>query len=222
MTYGIFALAIAAAYLLGSIPFGLLIAKAHGKDLRSIGSGNIGATNVARALGRKWAYVCFVLDLLKGLVPTLAASILVTRSSILDENQIVLWLWLAVGCAAILGHIFPVYLKFKGGKGVATSFGVALGVWPYYTMSAAAAGAVWVVVVLIWRYVSLASIAAAVTFAVVLFASVVLIPAWELSTLWPLLIVATIIPLMVIIRHRENIKRLLAGTESKILKGKKH
>jgi acyl-phosphate glycerol 3-phosphate acyltransferase len=99
MTYGIFALVIAAAYLLGSIPFGLLIAKAHGKDLRAIGSGNIGATNVARALGRKWAYVCFVLDVLKGLIPTLTASILVSRFSILDEHQasgiehqLVLWL----------------------------------------------------------------------------------------------------------------------------------
>jgi len=229
MTYWIFALAIAAAYVLGSIPFGLLIVKAYGKDLRAIGSGNIGATNVARALGRKWAYVCFALDLLKGLVPTLAASILVSRSSNIDEpvlgrvegHQLVLWLWLAVGCAAVLGHIFPVYLRFKGGKGVATSFGVALGLWPYYTVSAAAAGAVWVVVVLIWRYVSLASIAAAVTFPIVLFASVILIPGWNLSTLWPLLIVATIIPLMVIVRHRENVKRLLAGTESKILKGKK-
>lgn len=222
MIYGIFALAIAAAYLLGSTPFGLLIAKAHGKDLRSIGSGNIGATNVARALGRKWAYVCFALDLLKGLVPTLAASILVSRTSNIDEHQLVLWLWLAVGCAAVLGHIFPVYLRFKGGKGVATSFGVALGVWPYYTVSAAAAGAVWVLAVLIWRYVSLASIAGAVTFPIVLFASVILIPGWNLSTLWPLLIVATIIPLMVIVRHRENIKRLLVGTESKIRESKRN
>ena len=223
MTYGIFALAVAAAYLLGSIPFGLLIAKAHGKDLRSIGSGNIGATNVARALGRKWAYFCFALDVLKGLVPMLAVLLLLQplSASSQAETVILLWLWLAVGCAAILGHIFPVYLKFKGGKGVATSFGVALGVWPYYTISAAAAGIVWVVTVLIWRYVSLASIAAAITFPVVLFASVILIPAWNLTTLWPLLIVATLIPLMVIIRHRENIKRLLTGTESKILKGKK-
>jgi len=218
MTYGIFALAIAAAYLLGSIPFGLLIARAHGKDLRSIGSGNIGATNVARALGRKWAYVCFVLDLLKGLVPTLAVLLFLRPLSASSQADKVvgLWLWLAVGCAAILGHIFPLYLKFKGGKGVATSFGVALGVWPYYTVSAAAAGAVWVVVVLIWRYVSLASIAAAVTFPVVLILGVVLMPAWDLSTLWPLLITAVAIPLMVIIRHRENIKRLIAGTESKI------
>ncbi len=97
-----------------------------------------------------------------------------------------------------------------------TLFGVALGVWPYYTISAAAAAAVWVAAVLIWRYVSLASIAAAVTFPAVLFASIILIPGWNLSTLWPLLIVATLIPLMVIVRHRENIKRLIAGTESKI------
>jgi glycerol-3-phosphate acyltransferase PlsY len=216
MTYGIFLLAIAGAYLLGSIPFGLLIAKAHGKDLRSIGSGNIGATNVSRALGRKWAYVCFALDVLKGLVPMLAASILVSRFSILNEHQLVLWLWLAVGCAAILGHVFPLYVKFKGGKGVATSFGVALGVWPYYTISAGFAIAVWVVAVLIWRYVSLASIAAAVTFPLVLIAAIWLTPAWTFAALWPLLIAAIAIPLMVIIRHRENVKRLLAGTESKI------
>jgi len=221
--YLIFAPAIIGAYLLGSIPFGLLIAKAHGKDLRSIGSGNIGATNVSRALGRKWAYICFVLDVLKGMVPMLATSILVSRYSILNEHrassieyQVMLWLWLAVGCAAILGHIFPIYVKFRGGKGVATSFGVALGLWPYYTICASFAIAIWVVVVLIWRYVSLASIAASIAFPLVLILAIVLKPGWDFVSLWPLLIAATAIPLMVIIRHRENIKRLLAGTESKI------
>jgi len=126
-----FALAAIGAYLLGSIPFGLLIAKAHGKDLRTIGSGNIGATNVSRALGRKWAYVCFVLDVLKGGVPMLVTLSLVRGSSSESQTEkvILLWLWLAVGCAAILGHIFPIYVKFRGGKGVATSFGVALGLW---------------------------------------------------------------------------------------------
>jgi glycerol-3-phosphate acyltransferase PlsY len=225
--YLIFAPAIIGAYLLGSIPFGLLIAKAHGKDLRSIGSGNIGATNVSRALGRKWAYLCFVLDVLKGMVPMLATSILVSRYSILDEHrassieyQVMLWLWLAVGCAAILGHIFPIYVKFKGGKGVATSFGVALGLWPYYTICASFAVAIWVVVVLIWRYVSLASICASISFPFVLLLAIILKPGWNFISLWPLLIAATAIPLMVIIRHRENIKRLIAGTESKILKGK--
>lgn len=221
--YIIFAPAIIGAYLLGSIPFGLLIAKAHGKDLRSIGSGNIGATNVSRALGRKWAYLCFVLDVLKGMVPMLATSILVSRYSILDEHrassieyQVLLWLWLAVGCAAILGHIFPIYVKFRGGKGVATSFGVALGLWPYYTICVSFSVAIWVVLVLIWRYVSLASIGASVTFPLVLLLAIILRPGWDFVNLWPLLIAATAIPLMVIFRHSENIKRIFAGTESKI------
>jgi len=217
-----FALAVAGAYLLGSIPFGLLIAKAHGKDLRSIGSGNIGATNVSRALGRKWAYVCFALDVLKGMVPMLATMFFTRTLS--NQSQtgkvILLLLWLAVGCGAILGHIFPIYVKFRGGKGVATSFGVALGLWPYYTICASFAILVWTAVVLIWRYVSLASIIASVTFPLVLILAIILMPSWDFITLWPLPIAATAIPLMVIIRHRENIKRLLAGTESKILKAK--
>lgn len=214
--YLIFIPAIIGAYLLGSIPFGLLIAKAHGKDLRSIGSGNIGATNVSRALGRKWAYVCFALDVLKGMVPMLVIMFIAKPAGV-----VMLMLWLLVGCAAILGHIFPIYLKFKGGKGVATSFGIALGLWPYYTIGALFAIVTWVVVVLIWRYVSLASIVGSVIFPVVLILAIIFKPDWDLYSLWPLLVAATAIPLMVIIRHRENIQRLLAGTESKISKSKR-
>jgi len=210
-----FPLAVTAAYLLGSIPFGLLIAKAHGKDLRSIGSGNIGATNVSRALGRRWAYFCFVLDVLKGLIPMLTTMFIVKPDSVLA-----LWLWLAVGCAAIVGHIFPIYVKFKGGKGVATSFGVALGLWPYYTICVLLAAGVWVAAVLIWRYVSLASIAASVGFPFFLIAAIILTPGWDFGNLWPILITAVAIPVMVIIRHRENIKRLRSGTENKILQVK--
>jgi glycerol-3-phosphate acyltransferase PlsY len=125
--------------------------------------------------------------------------------------------WLAVGCAAVIGHMFPVYLRFKGGKGVATSFGVALGLWPYYTLCAAGALLVWIVFVLIWRYVSLASLAAAIAFPVILTSAIALIPGWRFSELWPLLIVATAIPVLVFVRHRENIVRLLAGTEDKVL-----
>ncbi len=217
-----FIILIIGSYLLGSIPFGLLIAKAHGKDLRSIGSGNIGATNVSRALGRKWAYICFGLDVLKGLLPMLATLSLARPLSPQSQTEgvVLLWLWLAVGCAAILGHIFPIYLKLRGGKGVATSFGVALGLWPYYTICASFAAAVWAVVVSIWRYVSLASIAASVTFPLVLILAIILTPGWDFVNLWPLLVAATAIPLMVIVRHRENIKRLIAGTESKISKDK--
>ena len=223
MTYTMFPFAITGAYLLGSIPFGVLIARAHGKDLRAIGSGNIGATNVARALGRKWAYVCFVLDVLKGAIPMLATFPLVRALSSQSETgkAALLWLWLAVGCAAILGHVFPVYLKFKGGKGVSTSFGVALGLWPYFTVPALVAIAMWIVTVLIGRYVSLASITASVTFPLVLILTILFVPSWDFTDLWPLLIAACIIPLMVIIRHRENLQRLISGTENKISNRKK-
>ena len=208
-----FVILIIGAYLLGSIPFGLLIAKAHGKDLRSIGSGNIGATNLSRLLGRKWAVFCFCSDALKALVPMLVAMTLIEQS---DPTPSSLFLWLAVGCAAVLGHIFPIYIKFKGGKGVATSFGVALGLWPYYTVCAFVSIAIWVVVVLVKRYISLASITAAVAFPIVLIVAIFLTPAWHFANLWPLFSAATAIPLMVIVRHRENIKRLIAGTESKV------
>jgi len=207
-----FALLITAAYLFGSLPFGFIIAKAHGKDLRKTGSGNIGATNLSRTLGKKWGYFCFVLDVSKGLVPMLAGAALVSA----NVQNTELLLWLAVGCAAVLGHIFPVYLKFKGGKGVATSFGVALGLWPYFTICAAIAAAIWIIIVLIWRYVSLASIIASVTVPISLITLTIVLEKWKFENLWPLLAAAVAIPAIVIIRHRSNIERIVSGTESKI------
>jgi len=203
---------IIAAYLFGSLPFGVLIAAAHGKDLRKIASGNIGATNLARALGKKWGYFCFVLDVSKGLVPMLVAGKIVKS----PPDAIGFLLWMFVGVAAILGHIFPVYLKFKGGKGVATSFGVALGLWPYFTVCAAIAIAVWTIVVLISRFVSLASITASVVFPLAFILLTAAIHEWYLTDLWPLFIASVAIPLMVIVRHRQNITRIIAGTESRI------
>ncbi|MBN2591354.1 MAG: glycerol-3-phosphate 1-O-acyltransferase PlsY [Sedimentisphaerales bacterium] len=220
--YPVFAIAIVTAYFIGSIPFGLIIAKAHGKDLRSIGSGNIGATNVSRALGRKWGYICFLLDVLKGLIPMLAMLPFASPISVQTPTQkiIILFLWLAVGCAAILGHIFPIYVKFKGGKGVATSFGIALGLWPYYTICAFISILLWIAIVLIWRYISLASIIAAISFPIAFIVMIIIRPYWQISVLWPLLIPAISIPAMVIFRHRENIKRLKTGSESKVLSKK--
>ena len=208
----LFLVLIVAAYLLGSVPFGVIIATAHGKDLRNIGSGNIGATNVARALGKKWAYVCFVLDCFKGLVPMLTAKLIIDQLTVLSLS-----LWLAVGCAAIIGHIFPVYLKFKGGKGVATSLGIVLGLYPYYTIPGLVALVVWAGMVLIWRYISLASITAAVAFPISLIASIGVFGDWRFFQLWPLILVALVMSMLVIVRHAENIKRLLEGSEAKVL-----
>lgn len=210
-----FIILIIASYLLGSVPFGVLIARAHGKDLRSIGSGNIGATNVSRALGKKWAYICFILDCLKGLVPMLAAKPLVTPLTVTTLS-----LWLTVGCAAILGHIFPVYLKFKGGKGMSTFMGIILGLYPYYTLPGLIAFIVWVACVLLWRYVSLASIIAAVIFPASLITAIFSLQNWHLADLWPLIIVALALSALVIVRHVENIKRLLEGSEHKVLQRK--
>jgi glycerol-3-phosphate acyltransferase PlsY len=212
MNFG-FGVLIIIAYLLGSIPFGVIIARAYGKNLREIGSGNIGATNLSRALGKKWGYFCFFLDMLKGLLPMIATTKLLSET----PGSLELFFWLAVGIAAVSGHIFPVYLRFKGGKGVATSFGVALGLWPYYTVCALIAFAVWVAVILIWRYISLASIAASIAFPIVLVTAVALYPAWNFANLWPLSIAAFAIPAMVITRHTKNIQRIIAGNESKVL-----
>jgi glycerol-3-phosphate acyltransferase PlsY len=210
-----FAVLSIAAYLVGAIPFGLLIARTQGVDLRKVGSGNIGATNVTRTLGKKWGYLCFAMDVLKGLIPML----LVPAFGLIDKEQATLGqlsLWLFVGCLAILGHVFPVYLGFKGGKGVATSLGVVLGLWPYYTFCGLITFAVWGIALWIWRYVSLASILAAIIFPISLAVFTFLLAEWELGRLWPLFIVAILMPLLVIARHVENIKRLMEGSEHKI------
>jgi len=208
----IFLVLVVFGYLLGSVPFGVIIAGAYGKDLCNIGSGNIGATNVSRALGKKWGYLCFVLDCLKGLLPMLIAKIFIAELTV-----VMLCLWLAIGCATILGHIFPVYLKFKGGKGVATSLGMVLGLYPYFTIPGLITFAIWVAAVLIWRYISLASIVASVVFPVSLITAIILKTNWQIESLWPLVVVAIVMGGLVVARHAENIKRLLEGSESKVL-----
>ena len=206
------------AYLLGSIPFGLLIAKARGIDLRKTGSGNIGATNVTRILGKKLGVVCFILDAAKGLLPCVLTLVLVQPPFLAAGHSELMfhWLWLITGCAAILGHVFPIYIGFRGGKGVATSFGVALGIWPYFTCSALISISLWAWVALKSRYVSLVSVIASMAFPVFLLGSIAFVPSWTLGALWPLLIIGIAIPAVVVIRHRKNIKRLMTGSEDKI------
>ncbi len=202
------------SYLAGSISFAWLVAKAKGIDLRTIGSGNLGATNLARACGKKWAYPCFLFDVLKGFVPSFAAKFIIFTDS---AAPAALFLWLMVGVAAILGHIFPFYLKFKGGKGVATSFGVALGIWPYYTIPCIALFVLWAVIVLTWKYISLASVIAAAIFPILMVILTAVLDNWRFDILWPLILMAFVLCSLVIFLHRANIKRLLAGTEHKVL-----
>ncbi len=206
-------------YLLGAIPFGLLIGKYKGIDIRNEGSGNIGATNVTRIIGKGWGKTCFILDFFKGFIPVMVASQFLFKSNFaIDQhllNQTGQLAWLMVAAASILGHMFPVYLMSVGGKGIATSFGALLGVWPYFTFSAIIALALWVIAWKLWRYVSLASILAAVGFPIGFLALILTIDQWHLNQLWPLFIFCSILAILVVLRHRSNISRLLAGTEGK-------
>jgi glycerol-3-phosphate acyltransferase PlsY len=206
-------LVIAGAYLLGSVPVGLLIALAKGVDPRKSGSGNIGATNVARALGgKKWFFLVFFLDMFKALIPMLIASAILRNE---PKSPGIYALWICAGVAAVLGHLFSVFLKFKGGKGVATSAGVVLGLWPYYTIPGLLTILTFLVTFFIWRYVSLGSIAAAVSMPV-WYVLIGLSQGWPITgQQWPLLAFAIAIGALIVFKHRTNIARLRAGTEPK-------
>lgn len=184
---------VALAYLLGSIPTGLLLGKAYGIDVRKEGSGNIGATNLYRTVGRKVGAMTLAGDCLKGLLPVLA----VKYSSL--PPDFAAW----VGLAAFCGHVFSLFLKFKGGKGVATALGVFLALAP---MAVAIAIAVFAAIMSSWRYVSLGSIAAAAIMPVA-----VALRGGNRA----LVTVTLIIAVIVILRHHENIRRLIAGTENR-------
>jgi acyl phosphate:glycerol-3-phosphate acyltransferase len=210
-------LILAVAYFIGAIPFGFLMARSKGIDLRKVGSGNIGATNLGRVLGKKWAVICFLLDVAKGFIPVLAGK------ALLPENPHALDLlqWVSIGCAAVLGHIYPVYLGFKGGKGVATSLGFVLGIWPYLTIPGFVGFGVWLAAVKIWHYVSLSSILAAISMPIILAGGILIRDEWKFENLWPLIAISTLMAALVTYRHKDNLKRIAAGTENRVFEGKK-
>ena len=187
-------------------------------SIRKAGSGNIGATNVGRLLGGKFFAIVFTLDLLKGLVPMLAAAGVLahfTETSREYTSQDYA-LWLLVGFSAITGHMFSIFLNFKGGKGVATSTGVILGLFPYYTLPAIVAILAFVVVFKLTRYVSLASIIGSGLFSVA-YLTIGLALHWPVfGHQWPLLAFAVLMGGLIIYKHRGNLARLRAGTENRI------
>ena len=184
------------AYLIGSIPFGYLIGRMRGVDVRTVGSKNIGATNVYRTVGHKWGFLAFFCDFLKGFLPAFLALRL---ASSVNEN-----LPICVGLACVIGHTLTVFMKFRGGKGVATAFGmmVALATYP-----ALLAFAVFVVTVWLSHYISLGSMLAAATLAVLV---------WFFPVLLAMRVIAALIAVFVIYKHKSNIDRLIHGCENKI------
>ncbi len=192
---------ILASYLIGAIPFGLIFSRIFSNvDVRTIGSGNIGATNVLRAAGKTAAILTLLADALKGYLP-----VFIVRHLFNAEMTTVL-----AGAAAILGHNFPVYLKFKGGKGVATSFGVVLAVSPWIGLVSLLA---WLFSAILWRYSSLSALVAFACYPALTF--LVSSPVSK-----PYQVLSLFIFGMIYFRHRENIKRLIAGTEPRIGKKK--
>jgi acyl-phosphate glycerol 3-phosphate acyltransferase len=190
------------SYLLGAIPFGYLIAWMRGVDLLSQGSKNIGATNVGRVLGLWWGVLVFVLDFAKGAVPVLIAD-----WHFVDRGD---WPRVLAGMAAFVGHLFPIYLGFRGGKGVATGAGVMLVLVPVLTLLCAV---LWAVVLLSTRYMSLASLSGAVLF-VVLRLTLTPEPFGERHLV--LTAFCLVAALAVFVRHLGNIQRLIAGTENRL------
>lgn len=227
--------------LLGSIPFALLLGKANGIDVRKVGSKNVGATNLGRALGFKWFLVCFALDALKGAAATVGFG-LATGSmgrAAFDLAPGDAGMWLVVVAAPVFGHMFSPWVGFKGGKGVATGLGALLGVFPVLTVPALGSLAVFLGALGLWRYVGLASVLAAGT-----------LPIWTwhlfglvatgvrqtnaneapggrfevLSTAqaipepvrWPWVVMTGVLGAFVIWKHRANLARLAEGTEPKV------
>jgi glycerol-3-phosphate acyltransferase PlsY len=187
-------------FLLGSIPTGFLIGRARGIDLRTQGSKNIGATNAFRVLGARWGSLVFALDVAKGLVAALVPRWLAGGAT----PDAVLMAELTAGVASILGHVFTPWLRFKGGRGVATSLGVFLGIIPVPT---ALAFLLWVILLFVSKRVSVGSIGAALAYPFLVYALAKDMPRGVVTA------VTAAVALLVILRHTSNIRRLLSGTE---------
>ena len=192
------------SYLLGSIPFGYLAGRLVGIDIRQAGSGNVGATNVLRVLGKRYGYPVFALDFLKGFGAVKISMLMAPgRPPEWNSPEIV---GILAAMSSILGHLYPPWLKFKGGKGVATSAGALLALTPVATLIGVA---IWIIVFWLTRYVSLASITAAVVLPIV----ILVVSSQDQNKRKPLVYSSACVAAVVIWRHRSNLSRLMRGTE---------
>jgi glycerol-3-phosphate acyltransferase PlsY len=199
-----FAAVVIGSYLLGSIPFGYLAGRIAGIDIRSCGSGNVGATNVVRTLGKGYGYPVFVADFLKGFAAVKMSLLIATRLQSGWNSPEMLGILAAI--SGVAGHSFPVWLRFKGGKGVATSAGALLGLAP---VAALVGAAIWILTFWLTRYVSVASIAAAAALPLI-----ILVTTWLSRTAGKALFYSSVcLAAVVIWRHRSNLSRLMHGTE---------
>jgi glycerol-3-phosphate acyltransferase PlsY len=201
-------LIIVSSYLIGSVPWGFILARARGIDIRDQGSGNIGAANAARVMGRKWGYAVFLCDFLKGFLSVKLGQLISGSFGVDPVLASVL-----AATAAVIGHDFPVWLGFKGGKGIATLAGVVLGV--FSPLVCVSFGIVWVVVFLLGRYTSLASICAVIALPIV----AALIVAKNQAGFQLMIGFCVFMAALALWKHRSNIVRLLNGTENRF--GKK-
>jgi glycerol-3-phosphate acyltransferase PlsY len=192
-------IALVSGYLLGSVPFAVLIARLNGIDIFRVGSGNPGATNVMRALGRGWGYGCFALDAFKGMAAVLAGRGLAAYAGLGDGELCAI----AGLLGAILGHSYSLFLRYRGGKGVATTVGGMFALLPAVMLLAAL---VWLVVFYAWRYVSLASLALGVSLPVA---------ALAFGASRTAVLLCLFLAVLITVRHRANIRRLLAGSENR-------
>jgi glycerol-3-phosphate acyltransferase PlsY len=188
------------SYFIGSVPTGYLTVRLFkGADIRTVGSGSTGATNVRRVMGKRWAVFVTAVDMLKG-----AFALLFTAAM----QGVAPWGLALSGFAVVMGHNYPVWLKFKGGKGVATSYGVMFFLWPYESFAVTLlSGAVWYFIMTGTRYVSLASLISLLSFPLFF---------WMLSAPFPFILVSLVLAVLAICRHRANIARLTLGRENKV------
>jgi acyl phosphate:glycerol-3-phosphate acyltransferase len=192
------------SYLFGSIPFGYLAGRLAGTDIRQVGSGNVGATNVVRVLGKRYGYPVFALDVLKGF-GAVKISMLAAPGRPPEWNSPEMFGILAA-MSSVLGHLYSPWLKFKGGKGVATSAGALLALTPVATLIGVA---IWIIVFWLSRYVSLASVTAAVVLPII-----ILVVSWQdQNKIKPLVYSSACVAAVVVWRHRSNLCRLMRGTE---------